>query len=55
LPIQVDPSTRRLQLVDATGGVDIVIPDLPLTWNPNEIFEVCCPICDPYFLKEGLK
>ncbi|XP_014491983.1 CST complex subunit CTC1 isoform X1 [Vigna radiata var. radiata] len=38
--LKVDPSTRRLQLVDATGGVDIVIQDLPLTWNPNEIYEV---------------
>ncbi|KAG2396924.1 CST complex subunit [Vigna angularis] len=38
--LKVDPSTRRLHLVDATGGVDIVIPDLPLTWNPNEIYEV---------------
>ncbi|CAJ1978407.1 unnamed protein product [Sphenostylis stenocarpa] len=36
----IDPSTRRLRLVDATGGVDIFIPDLPLTWNPNEIYEV---------------
>ncbi|RZB98494.1 CST complex subunit CTC1 [Glycine soja] len=40
LTIQIDPSTRRLQLVDATGGIDILIPDLPLTWNPNEIYEV---------------
>ncbi|KAG5001082.1 hypothetical protein JHK87_022154 [Glycine soja] len=38
--LKIDPSTRRLQLVDATGGIDILIPDLPLTWNPNEIYEV---------------
>ncbi|KAK7313892.1 hypothetical protein VNO77_39096 [Canavalia gladiata] len=38
--LKIDPSTRKLRLVDATGGVDILIPDLPLTWNPNEIYEV---------------
>ncbi|KAK7342865.1 hypothetical protein VNO80_25821 [Phaseolus coccineus] len=38
--LKIDPSTRRLQMVDATGRVDILIPDIPLTWNPNEIYEV---------------
>nr|XP_004511201.1 CST complex subunit CTC1 isoform X2 [Cicer arietinum] len=38
--LKVDPLTRRLQLVDATGGIDVLIPDLPLTWNSNDIFEV---------------
>ncbi|TKY68592.1 CST complex subunit CTC1 [Spatholobus suberectus] len=38
--LKIDPSTRRLRLVDATGGIDILIPDLPLTWNPNEMYEV---------------
>ncbi|KAL2326109.1 hypothetical protein Fmac_025167 [Flemingia macrophylla] len=38
--LKIDTLTRRLQLVDATGGIDILIPDLPLTWNPNEVYEV---------------
>ncbi|XP_020206690.1 CST complex subunit CTC1 isoform X2 [Cajanus cajan] len=38
--LKIDTLTRRLQLVDATGGIDILIPDFPLTWNPNEIYEV---------------
>ncbi|KAK7405405.1 hypothetical protein VNO78_06677 [Psophocarpus tetragonolobus] len=38
--LKINPLTSRLQLVDATGGIDILIPDLPLTWNPNEIYEV---------------
>ncbi|CAJ2657030.1 unnamed protein product [Trifolium pratense] len=38
--LKIDPLTRRLQLVDATGGIDVLIPDLPLTWNSNDIFEV---------------
>ncbi|KAJ1404674.1 CST complex subunit CTC1, plant [Sesbania bispinosa] len=38
--LKINPLTRRLQLVDATGGIDVLIPDLPLTWNPNEIYEV---------------
>ncbi|KAK2455867.1 envelope glycoprotein B [Trifolium repens] len=37
---KIDPLTRRLQLVDATGGIDVLIPDLPLNWNSNDIFEV---------------
>ncbi|RDX94494.1 CST complex subunit CTC1, partial [Mucuna pruriens] len=41
--LKIDPSTRRLRLVDATGGIDILIPDLPLTWNPNEIYEMSSP------------
>lgn len=40
LNTQIDPLTRRLQLIDATGGIDVLIPDLPLTWNSNDIFEV---------------
>ncbi|CAI8606844.1 unnamed protein product [Vicia faba] len=38
--LKIDPLTRRLQLVDATSGIDVLIPDLPLTWNSNDIFEV---------------
>ncbi|KAE9616297.1 hypothetical protein Lalb_Chr04g0264211 [Lupinus albus] len=38
--LKINPSTKRLQLVDATGGIDVLIPDLPFTWNPNKIYEV---------------
>ncbi|KAI5420133.1 hypothetical protein KIW84_044064 [Lathyrus oleraceus] len=38
--LKIDPLTRRLQLVDATSGIDVLIPDLPLTWNSNDIFEL---------------
>ncbi|KAK7317482.1 hypothetical protein RJT34_01757 [Clitoria ternatea] len=38
--LKIDPLTRRLQLVDATGGIDVLIPDLPLTWNPDKIYEL---------------
>ncbi|KAK7243336.1 hypothetical protein RIF29_38129 [Crotalaria pallida] len=38
--LKLNPSTRRLQLVDATGGIDVLIPDLPFTWNANKIYEV---------------
>ncbi|XP_057737739.1 CST complex subunit CTC1 isoform X2 [Arachis stenosperma] len=38
--LKINPLTTRLQLVDATGGIDVLIPDLPLTWNAEEIYEV---------------
>ncbi|XP_028799438.1 CST complex subunit CTC1 [Neltuma alba] len=38
--LKVAPSTGRLQLVDATGSIDVLIPDLPLTWDPDELYEV---------------
>lgn len=38
--IQICPSSGRLQLVDETGSVDVLIPDLPSTWNANSIYEV---------------
>ncbi|KAI5417377.1 hypothetical protein KIW84_042108 [Lathyrus oleraceus] len=28
------------RLVDAANGIDVLIPDLPLTWNSNDIFEL---------------
>ncbi|MED6208091.1 hypothetical protein PIB30_041729 [Stylosanthes scabra] len=37
--LKINPLTTRLQLVDATGGIDVLIPDLPLTWNAKEIYE----------------
>ncbi|KAK4284024.1 hypothetical protein QN277_000912 [Acacia crassicarpa] len=38
--LKVAPSTGRLQLVDATGSIDALIPDLPCTWDTNELYEV---------------
>ncbi|GLT57904.1 hypothetical protein SLA2020_308410 [Shorea laevis] len=38
--LKVSPSSGRLQLVDVTGSIDVIIPDLPSTWNPNSIFEI---------------
>ncbi|XP_056167763.1 CST complex subunit CTC1 isoform X2 [Syzygium oleosum] len=38
--LKVCPFTGRLQLVDATRSLDVVIPDLPSTWNSNSLYEV---------------
>ncbi|KAF7811458.1 CST complex subunit CTC1 isoform X1 [Senna tora] len=38
--LKIAPSFGRLQFVDATGSIDVIIPDLPLTWDPNELYEV---------------
>ncbi|KAF3446226.1 hypothetical protein FNV43_RR11405 [Rhamnella rubrinervis] len=38
--LKISPSSGRLQLVDATGSIDVFIPDLPSTWNSNSIYEV---------------
>ncbi|XP_060958065.1 CST complex subunit CTC1 isoform X3 [Cannabis sativa] len=38
--LQISPSSGRLQLVDATSSVDVIIPDLPSTWNSSSIYEV---------------
>ncbi|XP_059453022.1 CST complex subunit CTC1 isoform X2 [Corylus avellana] len=38
--LKISPTSGRLQLVDATGSIDVLIPDLPSTWNANSIFEV---------------
>ncbi|KAH7567364.1 hypothetical protein JRO89_XS07G0059000 [Xanthoceras sorbifolium] len=40
LTTQISPSSGRLQLVDVTGSIDVIIPDLLSTWNANSIFEV---------------
>lgn len=37
---QISPASGRLQLFDATGSIDVLIPDLPSTWKPNSIYEV---------------
>ncbi|KAK6939554.1 hypothetical protein RJ641_029085 [Dillenia turbinata] len=40
LSIQISSSSGRLQLTDATGSIDVVIPDLPSTWNFESMIEV---------------
>ncbi|KAK9929523.1 hypothetical protein M0R45_026619 [Rubus argutus] len=34
------PLSGRLQLVDATGSIDVLVPDLPSTWDANRILKV---------------
>ena len=38
--IQVSPSSGGLQLVDATGSIDVVIPDIPSNWDLKRVYEV---------------
>lgn len=38
--LKISPSSGRLQLVDATGSIDVLVPDLPSTWKTNNIYEV---------------
>ncbi|CAK7347604.1 unnamed protein product [Dovyalis caffra] len=38
--LEISPSSGRLQLVDATGSMDVLIPDLPSTWKTSSIYEV---------------
>lgn len=38
--LKISPSSGRLQLVDATGSIDVLIPDLPSTWRTTNIYEV---------------
>lgn len=38
--IQNSPLSGRLQLVDATGSIDVLVPDLPSTWDANRILKV---------------
>ncbi|KAL8153983.1 hypothetical protein V2J09_011743 [Rumex salicifolius] len=38
--IKISPTTGRLQLIDATCSIDIVVPDLPSSWNVDGIFEI---------------
>ncbi|KAA8537704.1 hypothetical protein F0562_027306 [Nyssa sinensis] len=38
--LKISPSSGRLQLIDATGSIDVIIPDLLSTWNSNSIYEV---------------
>ncbi|KAL5558189.1 hypothetical protein UlMin_034400 [Ulmus minor] len=38
--LKISSSSGRLQLVDATGSIDVLIPDLPSTWSADNIYEV---------------
>ncbi|KAA3490591.1 CST complex subunit CTC1-like isoform X1 [Gossypium australe] len=38
--LKISLSSGRLQLVDMTDSIDVVLPDLPSFWDPNSIFEV---------------
>ncbi|XP_074273234.1 CST complex subunit CTC1 isoform X6 [Silene latifolia] len=38
--LKLSQDTGRLQLTDATGCIDVLIPDLPADWNMNVTFEV---------------
>ncbi|KAB2079641.1 hypothetical protein ES319_A05G018200v1 [Gossypium barbadense] len=56
--LKISLSSGRLQLVDMTDSIDVVIPDLPSFWDPNSIFEVIdyCVIVDgmPESVHSGL-
>lgn len=38
--LKISPSSKQLQLTDASGAVDAVVPDLPSTLDSNTIYEV---------------
>ncbi|XP_021647982.2 CST complex subunit CTC1 isoform X2 [Hevea brasiliensis] len=38
--LKISPYSGRLQLVDATGSIDVIIPNFPSTWKSNCIYEV---------------
>ncbi|WCJ35364.1 conserved telomere maintenance component 1 [Euphorbia peplus] len=38
--LKISSSSGRLQLVDSTGSIDVIVPDLPSTWKSNIIYEV---------------
>lgn len=38
--IQIFASSGRLQFIDATGSIDVVVPDLPSDWDISTIYEV---------------
>ncbi|KAE8675887.1 Telomere maintenance component 1 [Hibiscus syriacus] len=48
--LKISSSSGRLQLVDMTGSIDVIIPDLPSFWDPNSIFEVI----DYFLIAEGM-
>ncbi|XP_043714330.1 CST complex subunit CTC1-like isoform X2 [Telopea speciosissima] len=38
--LEISPSSGRLQLIDATGSIEVVVPDLPSNWDARSIYEV---------------
>ncbi|KAL4332331.1 hypothetical protein GQ457_07G041010 [Hibiscus cannabinus] len=48
--LKISPSSGKLQLVDMTDSIDVVIPDLPSFWDHNSIFEVI----DYFLIVEGM-
>ncbi|XP_050378605.1 CST complex subunit CTC1 isoform X2 [Argentina anserina] len=38
--LKTSPFSGRLQLVDATGSIDVLVPDLPPTWDATKIIKV---------------
>ncbi|XP_057973338.1 CST complex subunit CTC1 isoform X2 [Malania oleifera] len=38
--LKISPYSGRLQLTDATGSIDVVIPGLPSTWDVDGFYEV---------------
>ncbi|KAM1133584.1 hypothetical protein ACFX19_043527 [Malus domestica] len=38
--LKTSPSSGRLQLVDATGSIDVLVPDLPSTQDASRIYKV---------------
>ncbi|XP_059636886.1 CST complex subunit CTC1 isoform X2 [Cornus florida] len=38
--LKISQSSGKLQLTDATGSIDVVIPDLSSTWSINSIYQV---------------
>ncbi|XP_016580225.1 CST complex subunit CTC1 isoform X4 [Capsicum annuum] len=38
--LKVSQSSGRMLLVDATGSIDVIIPDLPSSLNTNNIYEI---------------
>ncbi|KAJ4963941.1 hypothetical protein NE237_023880 [Protea cynaroides] len=38
--LEISPCSGRLQLVDATGSIEVVVPDLPSNWDVKIIYEI---------------
>ncbi|PWA88018.1 conserved telomere maintenance component 1 [Artemisia annua] len=38
--LKISDYSGRLQLIDATGSIDVVIPDLPSVWSIKDIYEI---------------
>ncbi|PRQ20115.1 putative CST complex subunit CTC1, plant protein [Rosa chinensis] len=38
--LKTSPSSGRLQLVDATGSIDVLVPDIPSTWDATRTIKV---------------